>query len=145
MAEKTKKADINLRERKNTMNADDEPAQDPTTTEKQAQKKAKKYPCGKCNEEVKMNVNSLRCQTCEFWFHYDCVDGMTKEYFDNCRVTYEVLKFSSFLCKVCRKVVAKFNQSLKEVHEEVAILTSRIGVLEQEKKVLEAWNQESRK
>ena len=41
-----------------------------------------KYPCGKCDLEV--TGNSVCCNACEAWFHYGCVEGMSKEYFNNC-------------------------------------------------------------
>ena len=46
--------------------------------------KKPKFPCGKCDLEVSCGV---ACNSCEIWFHDKCVEGMTKEYFDNCKKT----------------------------------------------------------
>ena len=97
-------------------------------------KKSKKYPCGKCCEEVA--GRSLCCQVCEFWFHAECVPGMTKEYFDNCKMTHEFMGHSAFLCQVCRKVVAKFNRKMKDFEGEIRKLNDRVNVLELEKETL---------
>ena len=99
-------------------------------------KKGKKYPCGKCCEEVKVTDRGLSCQVCELWFHADCVPGMTKEYFDNCKMTHEFMGHSAFLCHVCRKVVAKFNRKFKDLEGEVKKLNERVNVLELEKETL---------
>ena len=99
-------------------------------------KKKKKDPCGKCGEDVTLAGKSLSCQVCEFWFHYECVPGMTKEYFDNCKMTRDFLGHSAFLCQVCRKVVAKFNRKMKDLEGEIEKLNERVNVLELEKETL---------
>ena len=50
-------------------------------------KKKPKFPCGKCGEEAK--GQTICCQICEVWFHFECVPGMTKEYFENCKPIYK--------------------------------------------------------
>ena len=77
-------------------------------TDTGSQKKtAKKFPCGKCDKEVKANDKAVFCGSCECWLHYGCVKGMTKEYFDNCQKTYKIIGQSAFLCKICRKIATK--------------------------------------
>ena len=99
-------------------------------------KKAKKYPCGKCSKEVTASVRSLRCQVCEFWFHADCVSGRTKEYFENCTLTYTLIGRTSFLCNVYQCVVSKFKNTIKEMQDTVAMLSDRVTLLETEKEIL---------
>ena len=142
-----------LRDRKTTLNDDDAVAADaaaaagvtPTpvgvfpaaeTPASSQSKKVKKYPCGKCCEEVSANVRSLCCQVCELWFHADCVPGMNKEYFENCRLTYALIGQTAFLCHVCRRVVSKFKNTMKEMQEKVEMLGDRVAVLEMEKETL---------
>ena len=102
-----------------------------------AKKNAKKprFPCGKCEKET-MGTMSVACQTCEYWFHYECINGMNREYFDNCKLSYDLHGYSAFLCQVCRKVVAKFNKTVKQLEEKVDDLTKRLLGLEREKEDL---------
>lgn len=37
------------------------------------------YPCGLCDLEVTWNTKSIACDTCEVWFHYDCVGLCTTD------------------------------------------------------------------
>ena len=99
-----------------------------------SQARKKKYPCGRCGEEVKSK--SLCCQVCEYWYHADCVPGMTKEYFDNCKLTYDLIGHSAFLCQVCQKVVAKFKSAMKDMEEKILVLENRLTVVELEKETL---------
>ena len=108
----------------------------PTASAPAAPPSKKKDPCGKCGEKVTLAGKSLSCQVCEFWFHYECVPGMTKEFFDNCKMTREFLGHSAFLCQVCRKVVAKFNRKMKDFEGEIKKLNERVNVLELEKESL---------
>ena len=100
-----------------------------------AKPKAKKvkYPCGKCDGEVTCGV---ACNSCDIWFHDKCVDGMSKEYFDNCKKAYELFGFTAFLCKICKKVFNVLNKSLKDVKNDLKSMQDRVMVLEQEKVVL---------
>ena len=106
-----------------------------TPTAQKGTKAAKKvkYPCGKCDGEVTCGVS---CNSCDVWFHDKCVDGMTKEYFDNCRKGFELWGHSSFLCKICRKVFNVMNKSLRDMRGDLKTMEDRIMVLEQEKEVL---------
>ena len=61
---------------------------------------------------------------------------MSKEYFDNCKKTFEIYGYTSFLCKVCRKVFAALNKSLKEVKCGLKAMEDRVMVLELEKEAL---------
>ena len=92
-----------------------------------------KFPCGKCDDEVTCGV---ACNACEIWFHDKCIEGMTKEYFDNCLKARELFGYSSFLCKVCRKMFIAVNKSLREIKSEMKKMEDRVQVLEMEKEVL---------
>ena len=136
----------NLRERKATTTDDDAVAEAAAATvpaleavsvaaaPANAQAKRKKYPCGNCNKEV--TGRCLCCQVCEYWYHADCVPGMTKEYFDNCNMTKDLIGHSAFLCHVCQKVVAKFKSAMKDMEEKMLVLENRVTVLELEKETL---------
>ena len=93
-----------------------------------------RHPCGKCDAEV--TGNSICCNSCELWYHFGCVEGMSKEYFDNCEKIYRQMGYSAFLCKVCRKVLSSVKKSLKDVKEELKALSDKIVVLEMEKVIL---------
>ena len=99
-----------------------------------SQSKKKKYPCGRCSKEV--TSKSLCCQICDFWYHYDCVPGMSKEYFDNCKLTYDLIGHSAFLCQVCQKVVAKFKSAMKSMEDKMVVMENRVTVLEMENETL---------
>ena len=136
----------NLRERKTTATDDDATAEAAAATgpagsavlvaaaPASSQSKKKKYPCGKCGDEVKSK--SLCCQICEFWYHADCVPGMNKEYFDNCKLTFDLIGHSAFLCQVCQKVVSKFKSTMRDMEEKMMALENRVTVLEMEKETL---------
>ena len=95
--------------------------------------KKPKYPCGKCDSEVNCGV---LCNSCDIWYHDKCVEGMTKEYFDNCKKSQEIQGYTGFLCKVCRKVFTTVMKALKEVKGELKDMANRVMILEQEKEVL---------
>ena len=109
------------------------PASDSPLTSKNAKKKTK-YPCGKCDLEV--SGNSVCCNSCDTWFHYGCIEGMSKEYFDNLKKMFELQGFSAFLCKICRKVLTVIKKSMKELRDEMKTLADKIVVLELEKEAL---------
>jgi hypothetical protein len=96
-------------------------------------KKAKKHPCGKCDEECKANEKAVICNSCEIWFHSGCVEGMTSEFFDNCQKTYDLFGHSAFLCKICRKVMTKFTKKAKEQDEKIEAMNNRLTIIEREK------------
>ena len=97
-------------------------------------KRPKKYPCGKCDEEVR--TASLHCRTCEQWFHKTCIEGMTPQYFENCQKTYEEVGVSAFLCKTCMKVWDKVQKQFKDLKDEIREIGNRVTVLELEKETL---------
>ena len=103
-------------------------------TESPAAKKTKKYPCGKCDDEV--TTASLYCRTCEQWFHKQCCEGMTPQYFENCQRTYEECGMSAFLCKTCMKVWHKVQKQFKDLKDEIREIGNRVTVLELEKEAL---------
>ena len=39
--------------------------------------------CGKCEQNCMKSQHSLKCNLCEQWLHKDCIEGMTKEYYEN--------------------------------------------------------------
>ena len=104
----------------------------PTAKTGKAAKKPK-FPCGKCDTEVTCGIS---CNSCEVWFHDKCIDGMTKDYFDNCKKAHELFGFTAFLCKICRKVFNAVNKALKDVKSDLKSMKDRVMVLEQEKEVL---------
>ena len=141
------KTNVNLRERKVTVGDDEviDPTDMGITTSQptavasgnsQLGKKKKKYPCGKCDEEVPSTVKSLQCQSCEHWYHISCIPGMNTEFFENCRMALEVCGYSAFLCQICRKVAAKFKRAMKDLEVELDKLKDRVMVLELEKETL---------
>ena len=79
----------------------------PTAPPKAKGPKKPKFPCGKCDLEVSCGV---ACNSCDVWFHDKCVDGMTREYFDNCKKAQELFGFTAFLCKICKKVFNVLNK-----------------------------------
>lgn len=105
----------------------------PTAVAKAKATKKPKYPCGKCDLEVSCGV---ACNSCDVWFHDKCVDGMTREYFDNCKKAQELFGFTAFLCKICKKVFNILNKALKDVKSDLKSMEDRVMVLEQEKEVL---------
>ena len=107
----------------------------PATTGKnpKAPKKVK-YPCGKCDLEV--TGNSVCCNACETWFHYGCVEGMSKEYFNNCKKIFELNGFTAFLCRICCKVMAFVKKLIKDLRDDMKVMADQIVVLQLEKEAL---------
>jgi hypothetical protein len=97
-----------------------------------APKTKSKDPCGKCDDACGAQ-SAVHCHLCESWFHLKCVEGMTPEFLENCKLVYEIFNASAFLCKTCRKIIGKFNKQMKDLQEQVAVLGNRITVLELEK------------
>ena len=110
------------------------PSTDSPSTTKGAKPKKTKYPCGKCDAEV--TGNSVCCNSCDTWYHYNCIEGMNKEYFDNLRKMYDLQGYSAFLCKICRKVLTAMKKSMKEIRDEMKVMADKIVVLELEKEAL---------
>ena len=105
----------------------------PTLKNPKAPKKTR-YPCGKCDNEATGHV--VCCNSCELWYHFGCIDGMNKEYFDNCKKGFELNGYSAFLCKVCRKVLTAIKKSMKDLKDEVKEMKDKMVVLELEKEAL---------
>ena len=110
------------------------PSTDSPTTAKTKTTKKVKFPCGKCDSEA--TGNAVCCNSCELWFHFACVDGMNKEYFDNCKKMFDLNGYSAFLCKICRKVITALKRSMKEMRDEMKGMADKIVVLELEKETL---------
>ena len=105
----------------------------PTAAAKAKAAKKPKYPCGKCDTEVSCGV---ACNSCDIWFHDKCIEGMTREYFDNCKKAHELFGFTAFLCKICKKVFNVLNKALRDVKSDLKSMQDRVMVLENEKEVL---------
>ena len=106
----------------------------PTATGKGKNAKKIKYPCGKC--ELEATGTAIFCGSCDQWYHSTCVEGMTPAYFDNCKMTFETLGRSAFLCKTCRKVWGKVNKEVKSLKNEVKEVKDQVMVLELAKEAL---------
>ena len=98
-------------------------------------KRKPKYACGKCGEETN-GTETICCNICEIWFHSDCVEGMTKQWVDSIKKTWDMLKVSTFLCRVCRKVWTNVNAAVKELKKEVVEMGNRVKALEMEKEAM---------
>ena len=83
-------------------------------------------PCGKCNDECAAG-NSVVCGFCEFWFHTDCVDGMTAEFVKCCDAINKFFGGSSFLCGICRKIVGKLNHNMKDMEERMVKMEANLA------------------
>ena len=86
-----------------------------------------KFSCGKCDAET--TGNAVCCNSCVSWFHFACVDGMNKEYFDNCKEMFELKGYSAFLCKICRKVITALKRTMKELKDEMKEMADKIRIL----------------
>ena len=104
-------------------------AESPVATKPKPPKKVR-FPCGKCDAEV--TGVSICCNSCELWYHYGCIEGMTKEYFDNCEKIYKQMGYSAFLCRVCRKVLSSVKKSMKDLKDDMKVMSDKIVVLELE-------------
>ena len=94
-----------------------------------------KSPCGHCKKEC-ASGNSIPCGFCEFWFHSECVDGMTAEFVASCDAINRLTGGSSFLCVICRKLSAKINGSMQESIERIKKLEQRLVTADLERKCL---------
>ena len=99
-------------------------ASTPKNTAKPAKKV--KYPCGKCNAEVSCGV---ACNSCELWFHNKCVEGMTKEYFNNCQKT-QYIHLHGF------SVFASVKKALRETKSELKAVMDWVVMLKLEKEAM---------
>ena len=105
-----------------------ESSQGPTPPKKQP-----KHPCGACLKGVTKATKSLQCGVCDLWFHYDCAEGMTPAYYDNCAQMFARDGYSGFFCKCCRKVTNKLKTMMKEMREEMDQMSKKIASLEKER------------
>ena len=94
--------------------------------------KSVKHPCGVCSKTT-VQTKALSCAICEFWFHCDCVEGMTEEFFESCGQAFATWGYSAFFCKCCRKATAKMTKTMKELKEEIDKLEKRIATMEKER------------
>ena len=131
---RSKKGETDAEEIDGAPDAPDESESATSTASKgvRGTKKAK-FPCGKCDQEA--TGNSLCCLSCEQWFHFACVEGMNKEYFDNLKKMSD-MSLAAFLCKTCRKVFGVVTKEIKSLKAEVKELKDQMVVLELEKETL---------
>ena len=95
-------------------NGEEEPGTTAVATPKPTGGRAKKHPCRRCLKSVS-GGKSIFCQMCEFWHHYDCVPNMTKEWYDNIKMTYKTIGFLAFMCHICKKATQKLNKAMKDM------------------------------
>ena len=86
-----------------------------------------------CGKEVTKTVKGLSCAICEYWFHFDCVEGMTDEFYESCAQAHSTWGYSAFFCKCCRKATTKMNKTIKELKEDIDKLEKRIANMEKER------------
>ena len=55
-----------------------------------------KYPCGKCNLNIRKNNKAIQCDSCNYWNHIKC-DGIDYTQYENLEKSVE-----SYFCKICR-------------------------------------------
>lgn len=73
---------------------------------KQAAKRTKiSCPCRVCNQECRMEEESIQCDSCQSWLHQDCVSMSVSQYMLLSEKTY-----FQFFCRSCSlKADGKFN------------------------------------
>ena len=96
------------------------------------------YPCGKCGENCSTGMACVGCHMCEQWFHQRCIEGMNIEYFDNMKKSHDLLGWSGFLCKTCRRIVGKLNKNMKEISDKVTELQNQMVVMKMDRDTLMA-------
>ena len=64
---------------------------------------AKPLACGRCSKDCKSG-DGVPCNFCEVWTHWECVDGMTKEFVECSDAMMRLVGSSAFLCVSCRKI-----------------------------------------
>ena len=94
-----------------------------------------KKPCGHCKKECATG-NSVPCGFCEFWFHADCVEGMSPEFLASCDAINRLTGGSSFLCVICRKLATKLNGTMRESLDRIQKLEQRLVTAELERNCL---------
>ena len=106
----------------------------PAESQKTRNAKVKK-PCGQCKEECATG-NSVPCGFCEFWYHVECVVGMSPEFVASCDAINRLTGGSSFLCLICRKLATKLNGTMREALDRIQKLEQRLVTAELERKCL---------
>ena len=96
-----------------------------------------KFPCGHCRKGCTKGT-SLMCGFCEFWFHANCVDGMTPEFIESCDKMNRMTGNSAFLCLICRKLVGKINISLKDLQAQIKVLQTELKTAKLERDFMAA-------
>ena len=110
---------------------------EPRTTRGKEGKTLPKFPCGHCKKTCNKGM-SIACGFCEFWFHANCVDGMTPEFMESCDKMSRMTGGSAFLCMICRKLVGKINFSLKALQAQIKDINSQLQTAKLERDFLTA-------
>jgi hypothetical protein len=90
---------------------------------------ASKYPCLKCSQHIKKNIESVRCNICEQWVHKSCSDEITDE-------LYKILKeqdkqgFLKWNCDACRNASQLLNQKIEALNAIVQQISGRVTEVE---------------
>ncbi len=82
------------------------------------------FQCGNCKAECS-RIKSLVCGFCEMRFHAECVDGMTRHFFDSCKIGS-----STFLCPTCKKISDTIDSTLKQTETKLALHEAKIVAME---------------
>ena len=61
---------------------------------------------------------------------------MSSEYFDNMKKSHDLLGWSGFLCKTCRRIVGKLNKNMKEISNKVTELQNQMAVMKTDRDTL---------
>ena len=90
---------------------------------------ASKYPCLKCTQHVKKNVEAVRCSICEQWVHKTCSAEITDE-------LYKILKeqdkqgFLKWYCDACRNASQLLNQKIEAMNTMIQQISGRVTEVE---------------
>ena len=96
-----------------------------------------KFPCGNCRKGCTKGT-SLMCGFCEFWYHSNCVDGMTPEFIESCDKMSRMTGNSAFLCLICRKLVGRINISLRDLQAQIKQLHTELKTAKLERDFMAA-------
>lgn len=77
-------------------------------------KDSKEHNCGICKNEVRDNHNALNCDSCDKWFHSQCMAVSKEKYL----MIQEIEEDVSWYCRTCRGHVNDMKIELKRVKEE---------------------------
>lgn len=90
---------------------------------------ASKFPCLKCTQQVKKNVEAVKCTICEQWVHKTCSPEITDD-------LYKILKeqdkqgFLKWYCDACRHSSQLLNQKIEALNSMIQQITVRVSGVE---------------